>query len=106
STPFPYTTLFRSAKVLARATLELFMTPKLIEDAWTYFREVQTRDMQYTPFITANDPPAIWLNRQTMETYRPQLRQYYYDETRFDTYLEQLGITYPTLRRTEATGKQ
>jgi aminobenzoyl-glutamate utilization protein B len=33
-----------------------------------------------------------------METYRPLLEQYYYDETRFDTYLEQLGIEYPTLR--------
>ena len=32
-----------------------------------------------------------------MDTYRPLLEQYYYDENRFDTYLEQLGITYPTL---------
>jgi len=106
ATPIAHKGATAGAKVLARATLELFMTPKLIEDAWTYFREVQTKDVKYTPFITANDPPAIWLNRETMETYRPQLRQYYYDETRFDTYLEQLGITYPTLRRTEATGRQ
>jgi len=106
ATPIAHKGATAGAKVLARATLELMMTPKLIEDAWTYFREVQTKDIKYTPFITANDPPAIWLNRETMEKYRPQLRQYYYDETRFDTYLEQLGITYPTLRRTEATGQQ
>lgn len=106
ATPIAHKGATAGAKVLARATLELFMTPKLIEDAWKYFREVQTKDMQYTPFITANDPPAIWLNQRIMEEYRPRLQQYYYDETRFDTYLEQLGITYPTLRRTEATGGQ
>ena len=31
--------------------------------------------------------------------YRPLLKRFYYDETRFDTYLEQLGIVYPTLTR-------
>src|SRR5690606_19908322 len=106
ATPIAHKGAAAGAKVLARATLELYMTPKLIEEAWAYFHEVQTKEIKYTPFITANDPPAIWLNRETMERYRPELRKYYYDETRFDTYLEQLGITYPTLRRTEATGRQ
>ncbi len=87
------------AKVLARTALEFFMTPKLIEDAWAYFREVQTKDIKYTPFIGPNDPPPVWLNREVMEDYRPKLRQFYYDETRFDTYLEQLGIKYPTVRQ-------
>ncbi|HEX7089166.1 MAG TPA: amidohydrolase [Longimicrobiales bacterium] len=104
ATPIAHKGATAGAKVLARATLELFMTPKLIEDAWAYFRDVQTKDTKYTPFITANDPPPIWLNREIMEEYRPELRKYYYDETRFDTYLEQLGITYPTLRKAEATG--
>jgi len=104
ATPIAHKGATAGAKVLARATLELFMTPKLIEEAWAYFRDVQTKDMKYTPFITANDPPPIWLNREIMDEFRPALRQYYYDETRFDTYLEQLGITYPTLRKAEATG--
>ena len=34
-----------------------------------------------------------------MKTFRPLLEQYYFDETKFDTYLEQLGITYPTVRK-------
>ena len=33
-----------------------------------------------------------------MERFRPELRKLYYDPTRFGTYLEQLGITYPTVR--------
>ncbi len=64
-----------------------------------YFRDVQTKDTKYTPFITANDPPATWLNAEIMAEFRPKLETFYYDETRYDTYLEQLGITYPTLER-------
>ena len=44
------------------------------------------------------DEPAIWLNRDIMDEFRPQLEPYYYDPSRYDTYLEQLGIEYPTVR--------
>ncbi len=33
-----------------------------------------------------------------MEEYRPEMRKYYYDPAKYTTYLEQLGIKYPTLR--------
>jgi aminobenzoyl-glutamate utilization protein B len=33
-----------------------------------------------------------------MQRYRPELEKLRYDPTRFDTYLEQLGIQYPTVR--------
>jgi aminobenzoyl-glutamate utilization protein B len=36
-----------------------------------------------------------------MERFLPQLKQYYYDPTRYKTYLEQLGIEYPTVRKQE-----
>ena len=49
--------------------------------------------------LDPDDPPPIDLNKEIMDAYRPLLRQFYYDETRFETYLEQLGITYPTLTR-------
>jgi aminobenzoyl-glutamate utilization protein B len=84
---------------VARTALEMLLTPELVQDSWKYFREVQTKDMQYTPFIGPDDPPAIWLNTQIMAEFRPKLEPFYYDETKFDTYLEQLGITYPTVRR-------
>jgi hypothetical protein len=32
------------------------------------------------------------------QAYRPEMRKQYYDPTKFGTYLEQLGITYPTVR--------
>ena len=33
-----------------------------------------------------------------MAEWRERMRPYYYDPDRFDTYLEQLGIEYPTVR--------
>jgi len=38
------------------------------------------------------------LNKEIVEEYRPQLEPFYYDETKHDSYMEQLGIKYPTLR--------
>lgn len=98
ATPIAHKGVTAGAKVLARTTLELLLTPTSIEDAWRYFREVQTRETKYTPFIGPNDPPPVWLNRRVMADYRPQLRRFYYDETKYDSYLQQLGIAYPTLR--------
>jgi aminobenzoyl-glutamate utilization protein B len=33
-----------------------------------------------------------------MEQYRAEMKKYYYDPARYRTYLEQLGIKYPTVR--------
>ena len=46
----------------------------------------------------SQDQPAIWLNKETMERFRPQMQKMYYDASKYDTYLEQLGIKYPTVR--------
>jgi aminobenzoyl-glutamate utilization protein B len=35
-----------------------------------------------------------------MEKYRPEMKKFYYDSSKYDTYLEQLGIKYPTVRAT------
>jgi len=32
-----------------------------------------------------------------MARYRDEMRKYYYDPSKYDTYLQQLGITYPTV---------
>ena len=94
----------RRPKSMARTALKLFMEPQLVEEAWAYFNDVQSEEQDYTSFITAADPPPTDLNEEIMATYRPLLEPYYFDETRFDTYLEQLGITYPTLPATDGDG--
>jgi aminobenzoyl-glutamate utilization protein B len=50
-----------------------------------------------------DDQPATFLNKLTMEKYRPEMRKYYYDPTKYKTYLEQLGIKYPTVRAGSTT---
>jgi aminobenzoyl-glutamate utilization protein B len=59
---------------------------------------VQTKDQKYTPLIGPNDKPATHLNTEILAQYRPQMQKFYFDSSRFKTYLEQLGIKYPTVR--------
>jgi aminobenzoyl-glutamate utilization protein B len=33
-----------------------------------------------------------------MEKYRPEMRKYYYDPSKYKTYLDQLGVKYPTVK--------
>ena len=103
ATPIAHKGAVTGAKVLARTALQLFIESALVDDAWTYFRDVQTADQEYIPFVTDGDPPPIDLNRDIMDRFRSELEKYYYDETRFETYLEQLGIEYPTLKPKTAT---
>ena len=49
------------------------------------------------------DRPAIELNRDVMARFRPQMRAFYYNPARYRTYLEQLGITYPTERAADGS---
>jgi aminobenzoyl-glutamate utilization protein B len=47
-----------------------------------YFRNVQTKDVTYIPFVEANTPPAIHLNKVPMDRFRPELKKYYYDPSK------------------------
>ncbi len=82
----------------AMTALDFLIQPKLVEDAWKYFREVQTKDQKYIPLIDPSDQPATFLNKEKMERFRPEMRKYYYDPSRYKTYLKQLGIQYHTVR--------
>jgi len=99
ATPIAHKGATAGAKVQAMTMLDLLLKPALVEQAWTYFRDVQTKEVKYEPLIRPEDTPAIDLNKATMEKYRPEMRKYYYDPARYTTYLEQLGITYPTVRK-------
>jgi aminobenzoyl-glutamate utilization protein B len=98
ATPIAHKGVTAGAKVQAMTILDLVMRPELVEQAWTYFRDVQTKDTKYEPLLRPQDQPAIWLNKGIMEKYRPEMKKYYYDPSRYKTYLDQLGIKYPTVR--------
>ena len=99
ATPIAHKGAATGAKVQALTLLDLLLGPELLEGARDYFENVQTRDRQYETFLRPEDEPAIWLNRDIMERFRPQLEELHYDPSRYDTYLEQLGIEYPKLTR-------
>ena len=98
ATPIAHKGSLAGAKVQALTLLDLLLRPELVEEAWSYFNDVQSPGQEYIPFISDTDQPAIFLNEGIMQRYRPLMEPYYYDATRFDTYLEQLGIEYPTVR--------
>jgi aminobenzoyl-glutamate utilization protein B len=98
ATPIAHKGTLAGAKVQALTILDLLGKPALVKEAWTYFNGEQTRDLKYTPLIEADTPPPVWLNRESFARFRPEMRKYYYNPSRYDTYLEQLGITYPTIK--------
>lgn len=99
ATPIAHKGATAGAKVTAMTMLDILARPALVDSAKAYFRDVQTKDQQYIPFVGPNDPPAIEMNNGIMGRYREEMRKYYFDPTRYATYLEQLGITYPTIRK-------
>jgi aminobenzoyl-glutamate utilization protein B len=99
ATPLAHKGAVAGAKVQALTLLDLLLQPKIVADAWEYFREVQTKETKYTSFLGPDDKPPTWLNAEIMAKYRPLMQPFYYDATKHRTYLDQLGIQYPTVRQ-------
>lgn len=99
ATPIAHKGSTAGAKVQALTALDFLMQPEKVKQAWDYFNNVQTKDIKYQPLINPTDKPAIDLNKEKMEKFAPQLKKYYFDSTKYKTYLEQLGIQYPTVRK-------
>ena len=98
ATPVAHKGATAGAKVMAMTVLDFLLRPELVTQAWDYFRNVQTKDIHYQPLIRPQDRPAIELNQDVMARYRPAMRRFYYDPTKYRTYLDQLGVAYPTVR--------
>ena len=95
ATPVAHKGATQASKVEAMTALDLLMRPELVKAAREYFDNVQEAPKKYKPLMRPEDKPAIWLNKETMEKFKPELRKYYYDQTKYKSYLEQLGIAYP-----------
>lgn len=97
ATPIAHKGATAGSKVVAATMIDMLTNPDILEQAWTYFRDVQTANERYEPFIGPDDPPAIEKNTQIMAEFKDRLKQLHYDPSKYDTYLEQLGIDYPQL---------
>jgi aminobenzoyl-glutamate utilization protein B len=99
ATPIAHKGAVAGAKVQALTLFALMTQPKLLDDAKAYFKENQTtKDAHYIPFLRPTDKPSTFLNKAIMDKYKPELKKYYYDAAKYPTYLDQLGIKYPTVR--------
>jgi aminobenzoyl-glutamate utilization protein B len=101
ATPIAHKGVNAGARVTALTALDLVLRPELVTQARSYFENVQLKQRKYTPFIRPDDKPATWMNKETMERYRPAMRKYYFDQTKYKTYMDQMaaefGIKYPTI---------
>ncbi|MBS1812200.1 MAG: amidohydrolase, partial [Acidobacteria bacterium] len=101
ATPIAHKGSLAGAKVQAMTALDFMLNPALVKQAWEYFNNVQTKDIKYQPLIGPNDKPAVELNQEKMEKFRTEMKKFYYDPAKYKTYLEQLGIKYPTVRESK-----
>jgi aminobenzoyl-glutamate utilization protein B len=99
ATPIAHKGSTAGAKVQAMTALDFLLSPDLVKQAWDYFNNVQTKEVKYTPLIGPDDRPAVEMNREKMEKFLPELRKHYYDPAKYKTYLEQLGVEYPTVKK-------
>lgn len=105
ATPIAHKGASAGAQVLAMTAIDVVNDPKLVAEAWRYWEEVSTTEYDWVSLIPAGTKPAIDLNEERMARYRPLLEELKYDPLRYDTYLEQLGIAYPTIEPA-ASGNQ
>jgi len=103
ATPIAHKGVVAGSKVIAMTTLDLLTDKSLLPKVKEYFAAVSTKDQKYVPMLASTDRPPTELNGETMGRYKEELKKYYYDPSRYGTYLEQLGIKFPTLTKPSST---
>ena len=97
ATPIAHKGANAGAKVVAMTVLDFLLKPEKLVEAKDYFQNVQSKEDFYRPMISQKDPPPVYLNSDKMEKYRDEMKKFYFDETKYDTYMEQLGVEYPVI---------
>jgi aminobenzoyl-glutamate utilization protein B len=95
ATPVAHKGATQGAKAYAMTIIDILTRPDLVKSARDYFNDVQQAPKKYRPLLRPDDKPAVWLNKETMDKFRPELRKFYYDPAKYKSYLEQLGVAYP-----------
>ena len=97
ATPIAHKGIVAGSKVMAMTVVDLLVRPDLIDQANDYFQNVQLKNNRYQPLLPDSAEPQLHFNREIMARFRPEMRKFYYDASKYDTYLEQLGVKYPQL---------
>jgi aminobenzoyl-glutamate utilization protein B len=97
ATPIAHKGSTAGAKAHAMTALDLLLKPELLEAARTYFAE-QTKETKWKPLVPEGTTAPADLNREKMERFAPELKKLRYESAKYGTYMEQLGIEYPTVK--------
>jgi aminobenzoyl-glutamate utilization protein B len=98
ATPIAHKGIVAGAKAEVMTLLDMLLKPEVLRNAWDYYNNEQTKDIKYTPLVGEKDQPAVYLNKEIMSEFVPKLKPFYYNPAKYKTYLDQLGIVYPTVR--------
>lgn len=98
ATPIGHKGATVGAKVQALTVLDFLLKPGLVRAAREYFEE-QSKETKWVSLVPDGTAPSIDLNQDVMDRYRPALAKVRYQPEKYNTYLEQLGIRYPTVRQ-------
>jgi len=101
ATPIAHKGVIAGSKVMALSMVDFLTRPELVQAAKTYFTDVQLKTDKPQEFLAESDVPQIQINRETMARFRPEMRKFYYDATKYETYLDQLGVKFPSLAKTQ-----
>ena len=85
ATPIAHKGVQYGAKVVALTVIDLLTRPELVTAVVGLLQERADQDTKYIPLMRPEDKPAIWLNKERMEKYRPEMKKYYYDPTKYKT---------------------
>ena len=96
-TPIAHKGATAGAKAHAMTVIDLLTRPELLTAAREYFQR-QTAATMWQSLIPPGTKPPIQMNREKMERFAPELKKLRYDPEKYGSYLEQLGITYPTVQ--------
>ena len=96
ATPIAHKGATAGAEAHAMTAIDLLLKPELFTAARSYFGE-QTREAKWRSLLPESATVPIELNKEKMERFRTELQTLRYDPAKYKTYLEQLGIHYPTV---------
>jgi len=97
ATPIAHKGSTAGAAAHAMTALDLLLKPELLAAAKQYFVE-QTKEIKWQSLVPPGTPAPVYLNKDKMDRFRPQLEKLRYDPAKYATYLEQLGVSYPTIK--------
>jgi len=97
ATPIAHKGATAGAKAHAMTVMDLLTKPELLAAVKEYFAK-QTSTTKWQSLIPADTKAPAHFNKEKMERVMPQLKGLRYDPEKYSTYLEQLGIQYPTIK--------